>query len=74
MNKIISRAGDLEIINNDRPFLTFNTPHSAIYRGQNSGDVFVGEVQNGKKSGFGRLICANGVLYEGYWDNNMYNG
>jgi len=39
-----------------------------------NGDVFDGQLVNGKRSGKGRMAWANGQSYEGDWDNDVAEG
>jgi hypothetical protein len=45
-----------------------------IESGPNAGDVYVGEYQDGKRSGQGKYMFANGNKYEGEWKSNLPNG
>ena len=36
--------------------------------------IYDGGWAQDKMHGFGRLKMANGVHYEGYWDNNQFHG
>jgi len=39
-----------------------------------SGDKYIGEMQNGLANGFGKMFWADGAFYEGNWKNNYQNG
>lgn len=39
-----------------------------------NGDIYVGNLVNGVRSGFGTLYINDGGKYEGYWKNDKYNG
>jgi len=39
-----------------------------------NGDIYVGNLVNGIRSGFGTLYINDGGKYEGYWKNDKYNG
>ena len=34
--------------------------------------MYVGQYENGIRSGFGLLTCANGDFYDGYFENDMF--
>merc|ERR1712072_721321 len=39
-----------------------------------NGNVYVGQMKNGKKHGFGKLTWADGALYVGDWKDGKRNG
>lgn len=40
----------------------------------NDGSVYKGEVQNGCRDGFGKLLYCDGGFYEGQWRNDKMDG
>jgi len=49
-----------------------NGVHKIIYK---NGDVYEGNLVNGIKNGFGKLMCANdGDTYDGHWLNDKFDG
>jgi len=48
-------------------YLTFKTPKGTKLH-------YVGQVKNGKASGYGVAILSSGSRYQGYWKNNQRNG
>jgi hypothetical protein len=50
-------------------------PHGyGIFIQNQSGTIYEGERMNGLRSGFGRLIQDNGLIYEGQWSENWPHG
>ena len=39
-----------------------------------NGDVYVGNLENGKKEGYGTYKTSNGIYYEGYFKNDEKHG
>lgn len=39
-----------------------------------NGSVYEGEVVNGQREGFGKIVFPDGGVYEGEWKNNKMNG
>jgi len=39
-----------------------------------SGDKYIGEMENGLANGFGKMIWVGGAYYEGNWKNNYQHG
>lgn len=38
------------------------------------GSVYRGWFQNSKRNGFGKMISVKGIIYEGHWLDNKYEG
>lgn len=48
-------------------------PTLGPYREANQ-DTYLGQYKNGLKHGYGKLVTADGRLYEGYWNQNIGTG
>lgn len=73
--QILSKFGDASDIEQHRTLSPkSNLPNEGIFRGETTGDIYIGQTSQGQKNGFGRLICGNGCFYEGFWHANKYYG
>ena len=51
--------------------INFNQIKSKNYE---NGNIYDGELVDGKKEGFGKMTYKNGNVYEGQWKNDQKNG
>lgn len=66
----MSKYDNIDLINKDRQYIHVDPMSNEAYRIEKTGDIYIGEVFNKKRNGFGRLICQNGAFYEGYCEND----
>lgn len=76
IEKAAQKHVNLATINKDRQFLQAlsNGAPTTVYKNETTGDVYVGNITNNQKTGFGRILYANGSFYEGQWEANKYSG
>lgn len=74
IERILSKFDNLDLINKDRKDMSVKPTTNEVYKIEKTGDIYVGETENKKRKGFGRLICQNGTFYEGYWNSDKFNG
>ena len=52
-----------------------NVPHGVVRFVKNGGDIILeGMAQDGKMTGFGRIVWYNGAYYIGMWSNEQRHG